>query len=75
MMDYTQCTVLVADDDRDIVRAIATLLEQEGLDSPNAPGYLEILDEKTQRLNVLTENLFEAVKSPLSGITAIVNKE
>ena len=39
------------------------LLKQEGLDSPNAPGYLEILDNKTQRLKVLTENLFEAAKA------------
>ena len=39
------------------------LLKQEGLDSPNAPEYLEILDSKTQRLKVLTENLFEAAKA------------
>lgn len=44
------------------------LLEQEGLDSPNAPGYLEILDEKTQRLKVLTENLFEAAKASSGAI-------
>ena len=41
MMDYTQCTVLVADDDRDIVRAIATLLEQEGLTVLRAYNGLE----------------------------------
>lgn len=39
------------------------LMKQEGLDSPHAPEYLEILDEKTQRLKVLTENLFEAAKA------------
>lgn len=44
------------------------LLQQEGLDSPNAPGYLEILDEKTQRLKVLTENLFEAAKASSGAI-------
>ena len=32
------------------------LLKTEGLDSPNAPSYLEIIDEKTQRLRVLTED-------------------
>ena len=44
MMDYTQCTVLVADDDRDIVRAIATLLEQEGLTVLRAYNGLEALE-------------------------------
>ena len=38
-------------------------MKQEGLDSPHAPEYLEILDEKTQRLRVLTEELFEAAKA------------
>ena len=32
--------------------AYVDLLKQEGQDSPNAPEYLEILDSKTQRLNV-----------------------
>ena len=44
------------------------LLEQEGLDSPNAPEYLRILDEKTQRLRVLTEDLFEAAKASSGAI-------
>ena len=39
------------------------LMKQEGLDSPHAPEYLEILDEKTQRLRILTEELFEAAKA------------
>ena len=39
------------------------LMKQEGLDSPHVPEYLEILDEKTQRLRVLTEELFEAAKA------------
>ena len=39
------------------------LMKQEGLGSPHAPEYLEILDEKTQRLRVLTEELFEAAKA------------
>ena len=43
--------------------AYVDLLKQEGLDSPNAPEYLEIIDSKTQRLKVLTENLFEAAKA------------
>jgi signal transduction histidine kinase len=44
------------------------LLKHEGLDSPNAPEYLEILDSKTQRLKVLTENLFEAAKASSGAI-------
>ena len=44
------------------------LMKQEGLDSPHAPEYLEILDEKTQRLKALTENLFEAAKASSGAI-------
>ncbi|MBR5230360.1 MAG: HAMP domain-containing histidine kinase [Firmicutes bacterium] len=44
------------------------LLKTEGLDSPDAPEYLKILDEKTQRLKVLTENLFEAAKASSGAI-------
>ena len=44
------------------------LLKTEGLDSANAPAYLEIIDEKTQRLKVLTENLFEAAKASSGAI-------
>ena len=39
------------------------LLKVEGLDSPNAPEYLRIVDEKTQRLKKLTEDLFDAAKA------------
>ncbi len=39
------------------------LLKKEGLDSPNAQEYLEILDSKTERLGKLTEDLFEAAKA------------
>lgn len=39
------------------------LLKKEGLDSENAPKYLEILDEKSQRLKKLSEDLFEAAKA------------
>ena len=39
------------------------LLKAEGLDSPNAPEYLAVLDAKTDRLRKLTEDLFEAAKA------------
>ena len=44
------------------------LLKTEGLYSPNADSYLEIIDEKTQRLKVLTEDLFEAAKASSGAI-------
>ena len=59
------------------------LMKNEGLDSENAPEYLEIIDEKTHRLKNLTENLFEAAKASSGNIpceisdidiTAIVNQ-
>lgn len=43
--------------------AYIDLLKQEGLDSPEAPKYLEVLDQKTSRLKQLTEDLFEAAKA------------
>lgn len=39
------------------------LLKVEGLCSENAPRYLEVLDQKSQRLKSLTEDLFEAAKA------------
>lgn len=44
------------------------LMKREGLDSPNAPEYLDIIDSKTQRLKTLTENLFEAAKASSGAI-------
>jgi len=38
------------------------LLKREGLQSKNAPKYLDVLDRKSSRLKILTEDLFEAAK-------------
>ncbi|MBP1924368.1 signal transduction histidine kinase [Sedimentibacter acidaminivorans] len=38
------------------------LLKREGLQSVNAPKYLDVLDRKSSRLKILTEDLFEAAK-------------
>ncbi len=46
------------------------LLKTEGLDSENAPKYLDILEQKTDRLRQLTEDLFEAAKAS-SGATPV----
>lgn len=39
------------------------LLKHEGLDSENAEQYLDVLEQKTQRLYQLTEDVFEASKA------------
>lgn len=44
------------------------LLKREGLDAPDAPHYLEILDQKSQRLKALTEDLFDAAKTASGNI-------
>jgi len=46
------------------------LLKQEGMDSPDAPKYLEILDQKSIRLKILTEDLFDAAKAS-SGVIPV----
>jgi len=45
------------------------LLKKEGLDSENAPKYLEILDIKSIRLKKLTEDLFDAAKASSGNIS------
>ena len=44
------------------------LMKKEGLDSENAPQYLQVLDEKSQRLKKLCEDLFEAAKASSGDI-------
>jgi len=44
------------------------LLKREGLDSPEAPKYLEVLDNKSKRLQKLTEDLFDAAKASSGAI-------
>ncbi|MDD4564929.1 MAG: HAMP domain-containing sensor histidine kinase [Eubacteriales bacterium] len=44
------------------------LLKQKGLDSADAPKYLEILDQKSIRLKKLTEDLFDAAKASSGAI-------
>lgn len=44
------------------------LLQKEGLDSENAPGYCEIIGQKAQRLKTLTDDLFEVSKAASGNI-------
>jgi len=44
------------------------LLKREGLDSADAPKYLDILDQKSIRLQKLTEDLFDAAKASSGAI-------
>ena len=69
-MDYTQCTVLVADDDRDIVRAIATLLEQEGLTVLRAYNGLEALEAVAEHPVSLI--LIDVMMPKLDGLSAMM---
>jgi len=50
------------------------LLKQEGLDSADAPKYLEILDQKSIRLKKLTEDLFDAAKASSGAIPVKLEK-
>ena len=70
MMDYTQCTVLVADDDRDIVRAFATLLEQEGLTVLRAYNGLEALEAVAEHPVSLI--LIDVMMPKLDGLSAMM---
>ena len=54
--------------------AYIDLLKKEGLDSPNAEAYLDIIEQKTHRLKSLTEDLFEAAKAS-SGATPVRMEE
>jgi signal transduction histidine kinase len=44
------------------------LLKREGPDSPQAAEYIDVLDQKSQRLKKLTEDLFEAAKASSGSI-------
>ena len=44
------------------------LLKTEGMESENAPQYLEVLDLKSRRLQKLTEDLFDAAKASSGAI-------
>lgn len=70
MMDYAQCTVLVADDDRDIVRAIATLLEQEGLTVLRAYNGLEALEAVAEHPVSLI--LIDVMMPKMDGLSAMM---
>ncbi len=46
------------------------LLKTKGLDAEDAPHYLDVLDQKSQRLYQLTEDLFEASKASSGNLQA-----
>jgi signal transduction histidine kinase len=49
-------------------RTYLDLLKREGLSATDAPAYLEILDEKSLRLQKLIEDLFDAAKASTGNI-------
>jgi len=67
----TELITNVSHDIRTPLTSIITytdLLKQEGLDSENAPEYLEVLVQKSGRLKTLTDELFEAAKAATGNI-------
>jgi len=50
------------------------LLQKEELNNPTADGYIKVLDEKTQRLKTLVENLFEATKAATGNVDVLLEK-
>jgi len=67
----TELITNVSHDIRTPLTSIITyvdLLKQEGLGSEHAPEYLDILEQKSQRLKILTEELFEAAKAATGNI-------
>lgn len=50
------------------------LLKTAGLDSPQAPEYLEVLDRQSARLKKLTEDLIEASKASTGNIAVHAEK-
>ncbi|GHU63742.1 hypothetical protein AGMMS49983_07860 [Clostridia bacterium] len=50
------------------------LLKKEGLRSKNAAEYLDVLEEKGQRLKKLTDDLFEAAKASSGAVPAYVER-
>jgi len=67
----TELITNVSHDIRTPLTSIITyvdLLKQEGLTSENASEYLDVLEQKSQRLKILTEELFEAAKAATGNI-------
>lgn len=71
----TELITNVSHDIRTPLTSIITyvdLLKKEGPQSENAPKYIEVLDKKSARLKVLTDDLFEAAKASSGNIKADV---
>ncbi len=50
------------------------LLERDGLDSPDAPQYLEVLDRQSARLKKLTDDLVEASKASSGAMNVTLER-
>jgi len=73
----TELITNVSHDIRTPLTSIITytdLLKHEGLDSKDAPEYLEVLTQKSQRLKTLTDDLFEAAKAATGNIEVNVTE-
>jgi len=73
----TELITNVSHDIRTPLTSIITytdLLKHEGLDCEKAPEYLDIIVQKSQRLKLLTEELFEAAKAASGNIDVHINE-
>ncbi|MES9144014.1 histidine kinase dimerization/phospho-acceptor domain-containing protein, partial [Cutibacterium acnes] len=73
----TELITNVSHDIRTPLTSIITyvaLLKKEGLSSENASKYLNILEQKSQRLKALTDDLFEAAKATSGSIVVEYEK-
>lgn len=72
----TELITNVSHDIRTPLTSIITyvdLLKKEGPDSPNALKYIHILEQKSSRLKVLTDDLFDAAKASSGNIDAQIS--
>jgi signal transduction histidine kinase len=73
----TELITNVSHDIRTPLTSIITytdLLKHEGLDCEQAPAYLDILIQKSQRLKTLTDELFEASKAASGNVEANITE-
>ena len=73
----TELITNVSHDIRTPLTSIITytdLLKHEGLDCEQAPAYLDVLIQKSQRLKALTDELFEAAKAASGNIEAKITE-
>nr|QGT51295.1 two-component sensor histidine kinase [uncultured Firmicutes bacterium] len=73
----TELITNVSHDIRTPLTSIITyvdLLKKEGLSGENAPQYLDVLEQKSARLKVLTDDLFDAAKAVSGSVDVTLER-